>query len=111
MVSGDAVLRASVVQAVDTGLGFWLRGVRVDPHLVGGRFRGWIVRSLYPGDACYGRIDIRSGDVVTKINGKDIERDWQAHGVFVALRTAPEIVVDYQRAGVAHKLRVAIVDR
>ena len=105
------VRREAVVRVVDTGLGFWLRGVSVAPRLDAGRFRGWIVRRFYPGDVCYTGVDIREGDVVTKINGRSVEREGQAHDVFVGLRTASVIVVDYEREGVPKTLRLAIVDR
>lgn len=105
------VRRDAVVRVVDAGLGFWLRGVDVKPRLDEGRFKGWIVKRFYPGDVCYAGLDIREGDVIKKINGRSVERDTQAHDVFVGLRTAAAIVVDYEREGVARTLRVTIVDR
>jgi len=105
------VRREAVLRTVDAGLGFWLRGAKIVARKDGrGRFSGWIVESLYPGDACYEGLDIKPGDVVTRINGKTVEREMQAYDVFVALRTAPAIVVDYERDGAARTMRLDIVD-
>ena len=75
-----------------------------------GHFRGWIVRSLHAGDVCFADVDLRAGDVVTRINGHAIERPEEAHEVWAELRTAPALVVDFLRDGQRRTLRFAIVD-
>jgi S1-C subfamily serine protease len=103
--------RTLVTRTVDGRLGSWLAGgVVVDPFMQKGRFRGWIVRSLYPNDPCYQEIDLRPGDVVSKVNGKSIERPEQANEVFESLRSAPALVVDFTRAGAPMKLTFQIVE-
>ena len=74
------------------------------------RFQGWLIKSLYPGDACYQDIDLRSGDVVQKVNGKSIEKPEQAFDVAESLRTAPAIVVDFLRGGKPQRITIAIAD-
>lgn len=92
------VLKRSVLnRTVDHGLGHWLGGVVVDPDVQQRRFRGWIIRSLYPDDPCYRQIDLLPGDVVIRVNGKSIERPEQADAVFNGLRTAPSLVVELIR--------------
>jgi type II secretory pathway component PulC len=109
-VGPDRLRRDAMTRTVDAGLGNWLQGISVDPLLERGRFRGWIVRSLPSGQACYAGIDLQAGDVVTRVNGHSIERPEQAHEVWVGLRTSPALVVDFLRDGQAHTLRFAIVD-
>lgn len=111
MVEG-AVRRAALIRAAASGVGVLLRnGISVEARKDEGRFRGWAVRSLFPGDPCWARVDLRAGDIVLRINGKRIERPEQAHDVLQSLRTAPAIVVEYERAGAPLTLRVPIVDR
>jgi len=106
------VLRRSLVtRTVDARLGSWLAGgVVVDPFMQKGRFRGWIIRGLYPNDPCYREIDLRPGDVVSRVNGKSIERPEQANEVFESLRSAPALVVEFSRAGAPMKLTFQIVE-
>ena len=47
---------------------------------------------------------------MTRINGKPIERPEQAIAVWEELRTASDLVVDYERNGEEHALQFAIVD-
>jgi len=104
--------RSAVVRVVDAGLGRWLAGgVEVERKLAKGRFQGWEILRLYPGDPCYAAVDLRINDVVTKVNGKSIEKPEQAHDdVLTGLRTASELVVDFLRDGKPHKLTLPISD-
>ena len=102
--------RSSLSRAIDGGLGRWLSAVEVEPGVAQGHFRGWVVRSLYPGDPCYREIDLRAGDLVLRVNGKSVEHPEQASEVFASLRTAPALVVDFVRGGQAHTLTLPIAD-
>src|SRR5438045_2678860 len=62
--------RSALTAALNASLGVWLSGVQVDASVQKGRFRGWVVRSLHPGDPCYRDVDVRTGDVVVRVNGK-----------------------------------------
>lgn len=104
------IRRSAIRRAVDAGLGQWLGGVEIEARVGKGRFQGWVVRRLHPDDPCYQQVDIQAGDVVTRVNGKSVEKPEQANEVFTALRTAPAIVVDLQRGGAAHKVKLAIAD-
>lgn len=95
----DVLKRAAIVRAVDAGLGRWLAGVDIVAAKDKGRFRGWTIRRLHPGDPCYRQVDLRPGDVILRINGKTIERPEQANEVWGALRKAPALQIDYVRAG------------
>jgi hypothetical protein len=104
------VRRTALARTLDAGLGSWLRGVDVEPRLDGKRFQGWLVRRLHPEDPCFADVDLRAGDVVSRINRRPIERPEQAFAVWTALRTAREIVVDYTRSGEARTFRIDVVD-
>ena len=106
----DGLRRAAVNRTLDAGLGSWLRSVDVDPKLERGRFRGWIVRTL-PEDVCYVGLDLQAGDVVTRINGRRVERPEEAKDIWDGLRTSPALVIDFVRDGRARTLRFEILDR
>ena len=101
--------RSAVVRVADAGIGQWLAGgAEVQRKIVKLKFQGWEIRRLYAGDPCYQMVDLRPLDVVTAINGKSVERPEQAFDVLTALRTAPELVVDYLRDGQPKKLTFSI---
>jgi len=102
--------RAALVRTIDAGLPLWLQGVEGDRVLANHRFQGWLVKSLHPGDPCYQDVDLRSGDVVLRVNGKSIEKPDQAFDVVQSLRTAPAIVVDYLRDGKPRQFTLPIAD-
>jgi type II secretory pathway component PulC len=112
------VLRRSLVtRTVDAGMGRWLAGddpsqlqVIVDPKVERGRFRGWVVRKLYPEDPCYREVDVRPGDVVVKVNGRSVERPEHADTVWKSLRTAPALTVELLRDGRPITVTLPIAD-
>ncbi len=109
-VGADGLRRSAIKQTVDAGLGRWLRTVSVDPLLARGRFRGWIIRSLNSQDACYAGVDLRAGDVVTRVNGRGVEHPEEALDVWTKLPASSELVIDFLRDGQARTMRFGIVD-
>ena len=109
-VGADGVRRSALKRTVDAGLGRWLQTVSVDPLLARGRFRGWIIRSFNSDDACYAGVDLRAGDVVTRVNGRGVEHPEEALEVWTKLPTSSELVIDFLRDGEARKVRFGIVD-
>jgi hypothetical protein len=107
----DGLRRAAVLRTLDGGLGHWLRNVDIDPKLEHGRFRGWIIRTLPEGDACYADLYLQAGDVVTRINGRPVERPEEASDIWDGLRTSPALVIDFVRAGRPRTLRFRIVEQ
>ncbi len=104
--------RSAVTRTVEAGLGRWLGGVQVDPGMGDSpkRFRGWIIKRLYPGDACYRDVDLAPGDLVLRLNGRSIEKPEEANEVWSSLLTANAIVVELVRDGKPRKLFFPIVD-
>jgi len=110
----DRLRRSALKRTVDAGLGRWLQTVSVDPLLARGRFKGWIIRSLNPrnpSDSCYSGVDLRAGDVVTRVNGRGVERPEEALEVWTALPASPELVIDFVRDGQPRSVRFGIVDQ
>ncbi len=101
---------SDVRAVVDAGLGRFLGNIDVEPVVSEGRFRGFRLLELRPAEAWTG-VDLRPGDVVTSLNGMPIERETQAYDAFVALKTAKEIRVRYERSGEVRELVFSIVER
>jgi hypothetical protein len=97
--------REGLVAIVDRGLGRFLARMRIEPSLTAGKFAGFRVASL---DPSWQDIGLRSGDVITRLNGYPIERPEQALTAFESLRTASELKVEFVRAGVPSNLRFRI---
>ncbi|MEO8878290.1 MAG: hypothetical protein ABI461_22035 [Polyangiaceae bacterium] len=103
--------RSEVHRVVARGLGAFLSRVTLDDHPAknpDGKFVGFRIAMLQ-GDSWKG-VDLKPGDVVTKVNGFPIERPEQALEVFHSLDIASELRIGYQRDGADRELRYAIVD-
>jgi S1-C subfamily serine protease len=100
-----AIARAELNRVLDAAPGRFLAHVETEPRFVGGRFRGWRLVSFFPGDARFAGLDLRAGDVVTRVNGSSVERPEQLMQVWDSLRSADELVVDLERNGVPRQLR------
>jgi general secretion pathway protein C len=96
---------------VRIGLGYFLQKVVLDdqPVMLGGRFHGFRVAALR--DSAFWRgVDVKPGDVITRVNGMPIEHPEEALEAFRSLEVASELRVEYERNGAPHELRYAIVD-
>jgi len=102
----DKVSRASVDAALKAGLGKFLGNVEVEPYLEKGKFVGWKIVELR-GDMWTG-VDLKVGDVVTRVNGFKIEREHEANAAFKSLGVASEIRVSILREGTPTEIRFAI---
>jgi S1-C subfamily serine protease len=98
--------RADVERVVDAGLGRFLGNVAIEPSLSAGKFKGWSIVGFEP---AWAGIDLRPGDVVTKVNGMAIEREVEAFDAFQAVRQAPTLQISYLRQNQPRTLRFTIV--
>lgn len=105
-----ALEREEVVRWVDRGMGHFLQMVDVEPRVFDGKFTGWRIVGLYPRDFWQG-VDLREGDVVTRVNGLPIERETEAFSAFQKLKEAKQLEVSFERDGKPKLLRFPIVDR
>ncbi|MBI2395888.1 MAG: hypothetical protein HYV09_40365 [Deltaproteobacteria bacterium] len=104
----DAVRRSVVDAAIKSGLGKFLANLDVEAQLEKGKFVGWKIVELR--GAMWEGVDLRPGDVVTRVNGFKIERDHEANAAFKSLAVASEIRVTVLRDGHASEIRFAIVE-
>lgn len=105
----SALTRAVLAEAVRGGFGSFLSAVTVSPVLRGGRFVGFRLdeaRHLRRWNAA--GLPLRAGDVVTRVNGRSIERPGDALAVFQGLIAATEIRVEVLRDGAPQELRLAV---
>ena len=103
--------RSAVHAAIAQGLGAFLQRVELDdkPVFVGGKFRGFRIAALRD-PAFWKGVDLKPGDVVTRVNGLPIERPEQALRAFESLDTSNELRVTYERGGEPRELSYPIVD-
>src|SRR5579859_3875677 len=93
----DGIARSMVDRALKAGLGRFLGYVEIEPSLdEKHKFVGWRVVALH---GAWDDVDLKVGDVVTKVNGFPIERDDQANKAFQSLSVATEIRVALLRDG------------
>ena len=106
--SVDRLKRADVKATIAKGLGAFLRNVSVEdyPVMKDGKYHGFRVRALTPDWA----IDLRPGDIVTRVNDHPIEHPEEADAAMRLLEKAPALKVDYEREGKARTLQIPIVD-
>jgi S1-C subfamily serine protease len=102
--------RDEVDTTVDGGLGRFLQRVEVEAALDNGKFKGFRILTLYP-PTFWHDVDLKPGDVVTRVNGMPIERETQAYDAFVALKKSKELRVSYQRGAQDRTLVYKIVAR
>jgi type II secretory pathway component PulC len=108
----DHTLSRSAIRAtVAQGLGAFLQRVELDdkPVLSGGKFRGFRITALR-GSSFWSGVDLKPGDVVTRVNGFPIERPEQAQRAFESLQASGELRVSYERDGEPRELVYPIAD-
>lgn len=100
--------RAAVKETIAQGLGAFLQNVTVEdwPVMHDGKFHGFKIRSI---NADWG-VDLRPGDVVTRVNGIVPEHPEEADAALRSLEKAPALKVDFERDGKAKTLELPIVD-
>jgi type II secretory pathway component PulC len=106
----NAIRRSAVQAVLSAGPGAFLQTLAIDDHPVflQGKFHGFRIAALQ-GDAWSG-VDLRPGDVVTRVNGFSIEHPEQAAEAFYSLRVASELTVEYERDGEPREISFGIVD-
>ena len=102
------IYRDELDDVLQRGLQPLIADLNLRPALQDGRFQGWRVRFLKPGEAPYRDSAVRPGDIVTAVNGKSIERPDQMMTVWKSLRSATELRFSILRAGEAQDLVYAI---
>ncbi len=81
------------------------------PALDTGRFLGWRVQFLRPGEPPYRGSAVRPGDIVTAVNGQPVERPDQMMALWKSLREAGELRFSILRAGQAQAIVYRVIAR
>ena len=105
-----ALFREDVNALIDRGFPEFLQRVEVEPRLVDGQFRGWSIVNLNPRDFWSG-VDLKPGDVVTRVNDLPIERETEAYDAFESLKHSDALRVAFQRDGQSRLLEYKIVSK
>lgn len=100
--------RAAVKETIAQGLGVFLQNVTVEdwPVMHDGKFHGFKIRTI---NTEWG-VDLRPGDVVTRVNGIVPEHPEEADAALRSLEKASSLKVDFEREGKAKTLELPIVD-
>jgi type II secretory pathway component PulC len=100
--------RAEVKETIAQGLGVFLQNVTVDdwPVMHDGKFYGFKIRTINPE---WG-VDLRPGDVVTKVNGIVPEHPEEADAALRSLEKAKTLKVEFERDGKPRTLELPILD-
>lgn len=103
------IARSTLRRVLKSGLGAFLENVVVDgPVFLNGKFHGFRIGALKGKD--WQGVDLKAGDVVTRVNGFTVERPETAFEAFQSLEVASELSVDFERDGEPRSLRYVIVD-
>lgn len=94
-VAPGHLARADVERVLRQGPPWLLRRVVPEEVIRGGKFIGWRILSM-PDDWS---VDLKSGDVVTRVNGLALERPDDLWAVWVQLQSAPQLKISYERDG------------
>lgn len=107
-----SVRRSTLREVLAAGPGALLQHIELEdnPVLRGGKFHGFRVAALRGDPTFWDGVDLQPGDVVTKVNGRGVEKPQDAFEAFRGLETAREIRVDYERAGEARTLRYDVFE-
>jgi len=105
------IYKDELEQALQRGLQPLIADVNLRPELDGGRFVGWRVQFLKPGESPFRESAVRPGDVVVKVNDAPIERPDQMMTVWKSLETADRITFHVLRGGKPVDLTYRVVDR
>jgi type II secretory pathway component PulC len=102
-----ALHRAALDELLGKGPAYVLAMVQSDAAKADGKFVGFAIVSFRAEVPAY--LDLRPGDVVTKVNGLPIETPDQFFTVFEALKSASEVRFDVLRDGKPQTIAVPIV--
>ena len=105
-----ALYREDVNALIARGFPEFLQRVEVEPRLVDGQFRGWSIVQLNPGEFWNG-VDLKPGDIVTRVNDLPIEHETEAFDAFESLRQSDALRVAFQRGGQSRVLEYKIISR
>lgn len=103
------IRREKLLTVLNAGPGRFLQRVRVkkadDPQ---GRFAGWRIVELFPGETDVATVLV-PGDIVVRVNGQSVERPEQFKSVWDSLALSSELIVTVRRGATQSDVRYRIV--
>ena len=103
-VAPGHLARADLERVLRQGPPWLLRRVVPEEVIRGGKFVGWRILSM-PDDWT---VDLKQGDVVTRVNGLAIEQPDDLWAAWVQLQAAPALRISYERDGQPREIVLAI---
>lgn len=108
-VDGGEIAREELLDVLAQGIGRFLQRVRVSADRdAKGRFAGWRLVRLFPGEASEGQGVLQAGDSLLRVNGQSIERPEQLKTVWDSLATSSELILTVRRAEQQSEVRYRI---
>ncbi len=102
--------RRTLDAALADSPGRFLQHVDVEPHFKNGRFAGWRLNALFPGDPRLDGVDLQAGDVVLSVNGVTLEQPDDLARLWQALRGTDALDIAIERRGSLRHVRIAVVE-
>ena len=103
-----ALHRQDMLAVLGRSVGDFLRRVHVEVETDEDGYVGWRITHLPETTPTW--LDIRTGDVVTSVNGLPIEQPNEAQQVFELLQVASEVRIELIRDGERRALRIPVED-
>ncbi len=111
IAAASAVVHRRTLDAVlADSPGRFLQHVDVEPHFAQGRFSGWRLKALFPGDPRLAGVDLQAGDVVVQVNGVSLEQPDDLARLWQALRGASALDITVERAGAPRHVHIPVVE-
>lgn len=107
------IFRSELRRATQDGNAAYLLGqLRPEPYRPQGRFEGWIIGAVWPGDPqlCEPGCDLQVGDVILGVNGSKLERPEDLADALAKLDTLATLEVRGLRGGEYFERSYAIAD-
>ena len=104
------IARSELNTVLDEGIGRFLQNIVTQANVKQGQFAGFKILALHPTSSLHKDLDLKEGDVVTRINGQSVKTPDDAIKVWQELRVASELRIDYERNGVPATLRYLITN-
>jgi general secretion pathway protein C len=90
------VIARAEVEKARANIGELLKQARMEPNIVNGQTNGFVVKMIQP-RSLLGQLGLQVGDVVTQVNGVELNSPEKALQVFQQLREARRLSVDLLR--------------
>jgi general secretion pathway protein C len=90
------VIARAEVEKARSNVGELLKQARLEPSMANGQTVGFVVKMIRP-NSLLGQLGLRLGDVVTRVNGVELNSPEKALQIFQQLREARRLTIDLNR--------------